>query len=85
MPRPFRETAVTSLKMTPEVRDLWEQCVQAEDRSLTNLHEVLVHARSVRVRGAGFANRLVNTDARALPFASRTRPLCASYRQRYVL
>lgn len=46
MPRPLRKTAVTSLKMTPEVRDLWEQCAEAEDRSLTNLFEVLVRAHA---------------------------------------
>jgi hypothetical protein len=49
MPRPLRKTAVTSLKMTPEVRDLWEQCAQAEDRSLTNLFEVLVRAHAKKL------------------------------------
>ena len=42
MPRPLRKTAATSLKMTPEVRDLWEQCAAAERRSLTNMFEVMV-------------------------------------------
>ena len=42
MPRPLRKTAATSLKMTPEVRDLWEQCAAAESRSLTNMFEVMV-------------------------------------------
>lgn len=42
MPRPLQKTAATSLKMTPEVRDLWEQCGAAENRSLTNMFEVLV-------------------------------------------
>lgn len=49
MPRPLRKTAVTSLKMTPEVRDLWEQCAAAEDRSLTNLFEVLVRAHAKKL------------------------------------
>lgn len=49
MARPLRKTAVTSLKMTPEVRDLWEQCAQAEDRSLTNLFEVLVRAHAKKL------------------------------------
>ncbi len=49
MPRPLRKTAVTSLKMTPEVRDLWEQCAVAEDRSLTNLFEVLVRAHAKKL------------------------------------
>ena len=35
--------------MTPEVRDLWEQCAQAEDRSLTNLFEVLVRAHAKKL------------------------------------
>lgn len=42
MPRPLRKTAATSLKMTPEVRDLWEQCAAAESRRLTNMFEVMV-------------------------------------------
>lgn len=42
MPRPLRKTAATSLKMTPEVRDLWEQCAAAERRSLTNMFEMMV-------------------------------------------
>jgi hypothetical protein len=46
MPRPLRKTAATSLKMTPEVRDLWEQCAAAESRSLTNMFEVLVRDRA---------------------------------------
>jgi uncharacterized protein (DUF1778 family) len=44
MPRPLRKTAATSLKMTPEVRDLWEQCAAAENRSLTNMFEMMVRA-----------------------------------------
>ena len=46
MPRPLRKTAATSLKMTPEVRDLWEQCAAAESRSLTNMFEVMVRDRA---------------------------------------
>ena len=44
MPRPLLKTEATSLKMTPEVRDLWEQCAVAESRSLTNMFEVMVQA-----------------------------------------
>ncbi|BFO57295.1 hypothetical protein AVXHC19_40980 [Acidovorax sacchari] len=44
MPRPLQKTAATSLKMTPEVRDLWEQCAAAENRSLTNMFETMVRA-----------------------------------------
>lgn len=46
MPRPLRKTAATSLKMTPEVRDLWEQCAAVENRSLTNMFEVMVRDRA---------------------------------------
>lgn len=49
MPRPLLKTAATSLKMTPEVRDLWERCAATENRSLTNMFEVLVrdHAKKL--------------------------------------
>jgi uncharacterized protein (DUF1778 family) len=46
MPRPLRKTSATSLKLTPEVRDLWEQCAAAESRSLTNMLEVMVRDRA---------------------------------------
>lgn len=46
MPRPLRKTSATSLKLTPEVRDLWEQCAAAESRSLTNMFEVMVRDRA---------------------------------------
>jgi hypothetical protein len=37
--------------MTPEVRDLWEQCAAAENRSLTNMFEVMVreHAKKLNL------------------------------------
>jgi hypothetical protein len=44
MARPKRKTEVTTLKMTPEVRDLWERCAAKEVRSLTNTFEVMVRA-----------------------------------------
>lgn len=50
MPRPLRKTAATSLKMTPEVRDLWEQCAAAESRSLTNMFEVMVRYYAKRLQ-----------------------------------
>lgn len=52
MPRPLTKTAATSLKMTPEVRDLWEQCATAESRSLTNMFEVMVreHAKKLKLQ-----------------------------------
>ena len=45
MPRPARpltKTSATTLRITPELRDLWEQCSAAEHRTLTNLFEVAV-------------------------------------------
>lgn len=42
MARPKSKTSATTLKMTPEVRDLWEQCAAAEHRTLTNMFEVMV-------------------------------------------
>ena len=49
MARPKRKTEVTTLKMTPEVRDLWERCAAAEVRSLTNTFEVMVRAYAARL------------------------------------
>lgn len=51
MPRPHRKTAATSLKMTPEIRDLWEKCASVESRSLTNMFEVMVrmHAKKLGI------------------------------------
>lgn len=43
MARPKRKTEITTLKMTPEVRDLWERCAQAEHRTLTNMFEAMVY------------------------------------------
>lgn len=54
MARPKRKTEATTLKMTPEVRDLWEQCAATEHRSLTNMFEVMVreHAKKLRIVSA---------------------------------
>jgi len=51
MARPKRKTEATTLKMTPEVRDLWERCAAQENRSLTNMFEVMVreHARKLKL------------------------------------
>ncbi|MDO9506595.1 hypothetical protein [Hydrogenophaga sp.] len=46
MARPKRKTEATTLKMTPEVRDLWERCAASECRSLTNMFEVMVRYRA---------------------------------------
>lgn len=42
MARPRLKTETTTLKMTPEVRNLWEQCAAQEYRSLTSMFEVMV-------------------------------------------
>jgi hypothetical protein len=51
MARPKRKTEATTLKMTPEVRDLWERCAAEEHRSLTNMFEVMVreHAKKLNL------------------------------------
>lgn len=62
MARPKRKTEATTLKMTPEVRDLWERCAAEEHRSLTNMFEVMVreHAKRVGIKP-------VQTTAQAIP------------------
>ena len=51
MARPKRKTEATTLKMTPEIRDLWERCAEEEHRSLTNMFEVMVreHAKKLKL------------------------------------
>ncbi len=51
MARPKSKTSATTLKMTPEVRDLWERCAAEEHRSLTNMFEVMVrlYAKKLQV------------------------------------
>ncbi len=51
MARPKLKTETTTLKMTPEVRDLWEQCAEREYRSLTSMFEVMVreHAKKLGI------------------------------------
>jgi hypothetical protein len=49
MARPKRKTSVTTLKMTPEVRALWERCAAQEHRSLTNTFEVMVRDYAKRI------------------------------------
>jgi hypothetical protein len=50
MARPKSKTSATTLKMTPEVRDLWERCAAQEHRTLTNMFEVMVRAYAKRLR-----------------------------------
>lgn len=49
MARPKIKTEATTLKMSPEIRDLWERCAEQEHRSLTNMFEVMVreHAKKL--------------------------------------
>lgn len=49
MARPKLKTETTTLKMTPEVRSLWEQCAEHERRSLTNMFEVMVRDYSKKL------------------------------------
>lgn len=49
MPRPKTKTAVTTVRLPPEVRDLWEQCAEEERRSLTSMLEVMVRAYAKRI------------------------------------
>jgi hypothetical protein len=49
MARPKTKTVDATLKMTPEVRVLWEQCAAAEVRALTNKFEVMVRAYGARL------------------------------------
>ena len=54
MARPKSKTEATTLKMTPEVRDLWERCAATEHRTLTNMFEVMVreHAKRLKLKPA---------------------------------
>lgn len=57
MPRPKTKTSITTLKMTPEVRDLWERCAAQEHRTLTNVFEVMVRAYAKKLRIAPEASK----------------------------
>lgn len=50
MARPKSKTSATTLKMTPEVRDLWERCAAQEHRTLTNMFEIMVRAYAKKLR-----------------------------------
>lgn len=50
MPRPKTKTAVTTVRLPPEVRYLWERCAAEESRSLTSMFEVMVRAYAKRAR-----------------------------------
>ena len=47
--RPRRKTEVTTVKLTPEVRDLWERCALTEHRTLTSALEVMVREHAKRL------------------------------------
>jgi hypothetical protein len=49
MPRPKLKTEATTLKMTPEVRTLWEQCAEAEHRTLSSMFEIMVREHAKRL------------------------------------
>lgn len=50
MARPKSKTSATTLKMTPEVRTLWERCADEEHRTLTNMFEVMVRTYAKKLR-----------------------------------
>lgn len=58
MARPKSKTSATTLKMTPEVRTLWERCAAGEHRTLTNMFEVMVrtYAKKLRIPTDGGGN-----------------------------
>jgi len=58
------KTEATSLKMTPEVRDLWEKCAQAECRTLTNMFEVMVRTYAKKLGVAAEAPATNRTTKR---------------------
>ena len=64
MARPKRKTEATTLKMTPEVRDLWERCAEEEHRSLTNMFEVMVRDHAKKLK-------LATSPTAALPIAQQ--------------
>lgn len=42
MSRPKLKTEATTVKMTPELKQLWSQAAEAERRTLSNMFEVMV-------------------------------------------
>ena len=59
MPRLKTKTSITTLKMTPEVRNLWERSAAQECRSLTNMFEVMVRQYAKQIN--------VNLDSASAP------------------
>ena len=57
MARPKVKTSIATLKMTPEVRRLWELAAERESRTLSNMFEVLVLRHC---HGAGIASEAVS-------------------------
>ena len=66
MARPKSKTSVTTLKMTPEVRALWERCAEQEHRTLTNMFEVMVreHAKRLDIPATASGHELRIADKR---------------------
>lgn len=64
MPRPKTKTSMTTLKMTPEVRDLWERCAADEHRTLTNMFEVMVRAYAKRLGIKAASPTVQSTDSK---------------------
>jgi hypothetical protein len=64
MARPKSKTSATTLKMTPEIRALWERCAAEEHRTLTNMFEVMVrtYAKKLRIPADGKSSSKVMAE-----------------------
>lgn len=73
MPRAKTKTEVTTLKMTPEVRGLWEKCATYERRTLANMFEVMLrhYARRIGIKPAVPDPAATTVAAKPAPRARR--------------
>jgi hypothetical protein len=73
MARPKLKTETTTLKMTPEVRDLWEQCAEREYRSLTSMFEVMVRGYAKQLGVKPTPAQAPETPSSKAPKATKTK------------
>lgn len=66
MNRPRQKTVVTTVKLSPKTRRLWELAAQAEHRTLSNTLEVLV-LRYCAEHGITDSEEAASTDAKGPP------------------
>lgn len=62
MTRPKLKTITTTLKMTPEVRELWASCAEKEYRSLSSMFEVMVRTYAEKVSVSPIAKSSESND-----------------------